>query len=359
MDQRKILPLESLRGVAAIIVALLHFQPAPFLKNIPIIGNGDLMVDFFFVLTVFVIGLSYWGKINSVNDLIRFQKKRFWRLYPLHLVTLLIFLIIEIARYLSQLNIQPAFERSGLIAFISHTFLVQSFTGHISAFNTPSWSISTEFYTYLVFALVMLIKTRLTIIIFLIGISFAFLMAITPEHPLDGPHFTAFSRCAYSFFLGVMAFRFSCLISAKVPTILAAVLLIASTAAICLLGKSPLEICIPILFAITITALSQIDPKAWLPKILSIPILVWTGTISYSIYMTHGIAWFLVGNVMRVVSETSVVNGVRVFHLKEWEAVSLTFLSVVLMIMIAHLSHKFIEARYRGLGSGVSQRNRT
>ena len=53
------------------------------------------MVDFFFVLSGFVISLNYFNKINSKNDLINFQKKRFLRLYPLHILTLFIFILIE------------------------------------------------------------------------------------------------------------------------------------------------------------------------------------------------------------------------------------------------------------------------
>ena len=65
------------------------------IQNSNFIMNGGLVVDFFFVLSGFVISLNYLDKINTKNDLIKFQKKRFLRLYPLHILTLLIFVFID------------------------------------------------------------------------------------------------------------------------------------------------------------------------------------------------------------------------------------------------------------------------
>ena len=54
----------------------------------------------------------------------------------------------------------PAFSENGLFAFVNHLFLTQGlFVDHYS-FNRPSWSISTEFYTYLLFGIVCLLKSR-------------------------------------------------------------------------------------------------------------------------------------------------------------------------------------------------------
>ena len=60
----KIYFLESLRGIAAISVALFHFQTESFLTNNIFIRNSWLMVDFFFVLSGFVIAYNYQSKIK-------------------------------------------------------------------------------------------------------------------------------------------------------------------------------------------------------------------------------------------------------------------------------------------------------
>ncbi|GHT42284.1 acyltransferase [Bacteroidia bacterium] len=75
--------LDGLRGVAAIAVLVFHIFEAytldPYEK---IVNHGYLAVDFFFVLSGFVIGYAYddrWGKMNFGD----FFKRRLVRLHPL------------------------------------------------------------------------------------------------------------------------------------------------------------------------------------------------------------------------------------------------------------------------------------
>ena len=107
-----ILPLETFRGIFALIIVLHHLKIDTFIQKSSIVINGGLVVDFFFVLSGFVISLNYIDKINSKLDLINFQKKRFLRLYPLHLLTLFIFILIEIIKILVEnyLDLQPTYS---------------------------------------------------------------------------------------------------------------------------------------------------------------------------------------------------------------------------------------------------------
>jgi peptidoglycan/LPS O-acetylase OafA/YrhL len=94
----KIYQLESLRGIAAVMVVLYHCAGrAKF--EIAFANNFYLFVDFFFVLSGFVIALNYSGKIDTKNDFFDFQFKRFLRLYPLHFAMLVVFLFLEIFKY--------------------------------------------------------------------------------------------------------------------------------------------------------------------------------------------------------------------------------------------------------------------
>lgn len=79
--------LDGLRGVAALTVVLFHifeiFSEGNHQKQI--INHGYLAVDFFFLLSGFVIGYAYddrWGKI-TLND---FFKRRFIRLHPMIII---------------------------------------------------------------------------------------------------------------------------------------------------------------------------------------------------------------------------------------------------------------------------------
>ncbi|MGE5398787.1 MAG: acyltransferase family protein, partial [Ignavibacteriales bacterium] len=83
--------LDGLRGVAAVMVVIFHlfeaFSEGNHLKQI--INHGYLAVDFFFVLSGFVIGYAYddrWGKM-TLKD---FFKRRLIRLHPMIIVGMVI-----------------------------------------------------------------------------------------------------------------------------------------------------------------------------------------------------------------------------------------------------------------------------
>jgi peptidoglycan/LPS O-acetylase OafA/YrhL len=100
----KIIELESIRGVAALLVVLFHIPGwHPSFYYIGFIRNSNLMVDLFFVLSGFVIYKAYSVKIQNKMDLFRIQFLRFGRLYPVHLLLLLLFQGVEFAKYYAEL----------------------------------------------------------------------------------------------------------------------------------------------------------------------------------------------------------------------------------------------------------------
>jgi peptidoglycan/LPS O-acetylase OafA/YrhL len=66
--------------------------------------NGALMVDFFFVLSGFVICHSYGDRLSNVRDFCRFLWLRLGRLYPLHFAFLMVFVLIEAVKYVAQVR---------------------------------------------------------------------------------------------------------------------------------------------------------------------------------------------------------------------------------------------------------------
>ena len=131
-DQKeKILYLESLRGIAALMVAMSHFRIDSFIYQNQFVGNSYLWVDFFFVLSGFVIALNYQFKIKNFHSLFTFQAKRFVRLYPLHLILLFIFLGLEYAEYYKEqifnnAGIAPAFSKNTFPTFVHNIFLTHN-----------------------------------------------------------------------------------------------------------------------------------------------------------------------------------------------------------------------------------------
>ena len=189
----------------SLAVVLHHFRYGSLLSDNAFIRHGYLMVDFFFVLSGFVIALNYANRLSSPAELASFQRRRFWRLYPLHLFTLLIFFGIECLKYIFEqktgiISNNPAFVVSDAKAFLANLFLLQGVVLSEPGFNIPSWSISVEFWTYLIFASTMgLLRHRMRWSLVLAGLAAIILLALEGGQLQTDPIF-AIIRCIFSFF---------------------------------------------------------------------------------------------------------------------------------------------------------------
>ncbi len=157
--------LDSYRFIAASLVCVYHFNKANILGLAtlsPLFENIRLMVDFFFVLSGFVIAKTYLAKVQDGAGYRRFMWRRFARLYPLHLLTLMVGIAGSMVIGTGQL--QPGtnpevFSTTAIIAnlTLTHSLGVTSY----GSFNIPSWSISAEMFVYALFPLFALMITRL------------------------------------------------------------------------------------------------------------------------------------------------------------------------------------------------------
>lgn len=160
--------LTPMRGIAAMCVAARHvILVTPSLAFLDQATNlffrAYLWVDFFFVLSGFVLAHAYGKLFASGADrasFARFVKARFARIYPLHLFMLLGFLGFAALR--SGLIGAPVFAepQRTLEGFLLSLALLQSM-GLLDDYtwNFPAWSISVEWYSYLLFPF---LATRLT-----------------------------------------------------------------------------------------------------------------------------------------------------------------------------------------------------
>ena len=113
----RILELDALRGIAALGVVFwhygAHFHAYPLAGLLhPFYNAGFLLVDFFFVLSGYVIARAYWREPRQWN-FYRNVWARVARLYPLHLLTLLatIMLVASAARQREQSRLPATHER--------------------------------------------------------------------------------------------------------------------------------------------------------------------------------------------------------------------------------------------------------
>jgi peptidoglycan/LPS O-acetylase OafA/YrhL len=354
----KIEELESVRGIAALLVVLYHVPSwNPFIHHLPVINGGGFMVDLFFVLSGFVIFTAYQNKLKNWNDVTRFQFLRFGRLYPVHLLMLLVYLVIETLKYVLQTKFgiaslsKPPFEDNNFSAFLRELFLVKAFWPNETAmaFNSPAWSISAEFYTYLIFAVITLYFSKVKTLIFpLIGfISIFALFLYQPEN------YNFMLRCLAGFFTGCtvanLIYKHNQVGGAVLPvyTIPLSIILILSVTVLAH-GFFGYGLIIYPASALLIAGI-LLSKENIFKRYLSKPWLIWLGTVSYSLYMSHGaILWFY-NQVIRVIFHPTevVIRGISTPQFSTAQSILLTIIYISICLMMAHLMYLFIEKPFR------------
>ncbi|HEY8189085.1 MAG TPA: acyltransferase, partial [Micavibrio sp.] len=148
-------PLTSLRFYAALAISLSHILNymdtdigihIPFLDFFP----GYLGVDFFFILSGFILTHVYEESFRTQSiTKTDFYIKRLARIYPLHALTLL--MALELSTILGHLHHNDMIWADNT----NRSFLLNLFLMHAwgmssgASFNVPSWSISAEWFAYL------------------------------------------------------------------------------------------------------------------------------------------------------------------------------------------------------------------
>jgi len=145
------------------MVVLLHFYtPNGLIWSLAVVQGGWLWVDFFFVLSGFVIFASYGERLRSGFAVGRFLWLRLGRIYPLHLAVLAAFLAYELLIGLTGwLGRAPFAGDMRAADLVPSLLLVQVFIGDSMAWNAPAWSIAVEIWVYLLAALLLAFAGRL------------------------------------------------------------------------------------------------------------------------------------------------------------------------------------------------------
>jgi peptidoglycan/LPS O-acetylase OafA/YrhL len=293
--------LDSWRGVCAIIVVVYHFTAMSHLLFLPLIRNGWLFVDFFFVLSGFVITHAYQPHLGSPSALLSFAIRRFGRIWPLHVVVLALFVVTELLKLLLTTkgfgaDHPPFTGRMSIDGLAANVFLVQSM-GVLSeaSWNVPSWSISVEYWTYLVFGLTVLASARaarhqLWNTLTFAGIfTFSLFVLVVYSKTFETTVTFGFFRCLLGFIGGHFAYelwrRFPYLHSST-PIELMTVLLV--SAFVVYSANTCLAFLAPIVFGGVVIVFAR--ERGVLSRLLRTRPFILLGKLSFSVYMTH---WFL------------------------------------------------------------------
>ena len=287
-------PLTSLRFFAALAVVFHHigyFMPSPVPWAAGFFQKGYLGVDFFFILSGFILTHVYADSLRTGVCTVRdFYVRRFARIYPLHLLTLLVMAGMFYTRLgFGFVGDMPA--AFPVKTFFDHLLMIHAWgTEQTLRLNAPSWSISAEWLAYLLFPLLIagLPRFHPRNLVCAAAILFAAMwlisVMINPERPLTKlstdfgivrifPEF-ALGMALYLFFrqrAGVShAGRWLALCAAGIAALMYA--------------HAP-DIIIVSLFAAIIVLAADLSRSGggW----LSGPFCVWLGEISYAVYMTH------------------------------------------------------------------------
>ena len=289
--------LTSLRGLAAFLVVFYHVSHhlKYYIGGVAfdVIANGYLAVDFFFVLSGYILAYKYHGNFEKINWVTYqgFIAKRIARIYPLHLFVLLCFVADPLAHILTGRPVDLV--RFSVEGFVSKLFLVDSWwLGYHFTWNVPSWSISAEFFSYLLFPLLAYLACRMTHrAIFVCGFVCVFLIAfIFHQFQFDnigaGIGELAVIRCLFEFIIGMVGY----ITISKGRIIIgnqALTLFVLSVFSFVMLSFSKIAnyFYAPILFAAVIVSLPGFYGA--IHRVLENRYLVYLGEISYSIYMVH------------------------------------------------------------------------
>jgi peptidoglycan/LPS O-acetylase OafA/YrhL len=303
--------LTSLRGIAAMLVAIFHFNiyTAQFVdgKLTHFVDTCYMMVDLFFILSGFIIYHVYakdfiegWNgqKFKS------FIKARFARIYPLHFIVLI---ILGIA-YLFNMP-QANLPSNNLFSFITNLFLVHSMgLNDLFSWYIPSWSISAEWWCYILFPLIPILFKKnmramswcLPLIALAIYVSIAYVFPRVlwsdPTGPrptnLDVSYDYGFLRGLAGFILGIAAYAIykTNALSSKIFTPLFSSIIVLMIIIMMHFGKFDIGI-IFLFFVLVVSLLYQSHQPI---RFLESKTMTFLGHISYSIYMLHGLVLFFI-----------------------------------------------------------------
>ena len=224
--------LDGLRGVAALMVVVFHcFETYVPVFKTQIVNHGYLAVDFFFVLSGFVIGYAYddrWDKMTTWG----FFKRRLTRLHPMVIAGMLVgaALFFFAGGYFPETLKVPAWKF--ILCFVMGLLMIPCGNGldirgwgEMNSFNGPQWTLTFEYIGNILYAFILRRLPKIVLAILCVCCAF-FTLDLTLGWDVfgffpDGPQYTViggwsltgqqiyvgFTRLLYPFLCGLLISR--------------------------------------------------------------------------------------------------------------------------------------------------------
>lgn len=317
---REIANLTPLRGIAALLVCIHNFDAQQFFLNFSFLKYthffelGYLWVDFFFLLSGFVMTHVYLREFaNGITGRAykSFMLARFARIYPLHFLTLFALVALEVVKLIGvyQFDIsvnQIPFSGDELSTLVSNIFMLQAMNIHdATSWNIPAWSISAEWYSYMLFPILAWLLfskgTYRLIAVFALATVAVFAFVYFNKGSLAATYDYGFVRCIISFSVGAVIYRFYQ--QDLLRNILArdGAFIVIAFAVLCLMHMGAGDQYIWLLLVLLLGSGAYNEGRV--AQALNMRALSLLGEVSYTIYLLHMvvktyflIAWRLIGS---------------------------------------------------------------
>lgn len=309
-----------------------------------IASKGYLAVDFFFILSGFILTHSYLSAIRDESFSYKdFMIRRLARVYPVHLFTLLLTTLLFWIWYWTDNPLHV--NALSLGDFVQNLFLVHGWGGtRIMSYNQFSWSVSAEFFIYLLFPFLLrfCLKFSASHILLLSYLAFGAIWMATVSHLLVSPiQLGAFGlfRIFPEFLIGIslylFALEFCMTVKRGQAAIVCFMLFIAG-----IYLKCEDYFIIPIFsFIILLAAEESRSGKA---SFLSKDTAVYLGKASYALYMVHFPAFFLIFGIIMQNTLNLEKDGVPTMILWAFAPLLVTLCAVAVYHAIEVPSRKWI-----------------
>lgn len=353
--------LKNLRGLCALTFVLHHAHVLQSVTELALFRNANYLVELFFALSGFVLYQQYATALGSTQPLRQFMISRACRVFPLHLVMLVVFIGFEGIKLITS---SPSFGGDRAPAeMLPNLLLLQAWWPGANAlsFNYPSWFVSVQYYVWLLFGLVALALPRQSGKVFAAIAAFALLALYFKGTPLTDNML----RGLGCFFAGGVTYRaYSRLQSLRLNPLLGSlleVLILAAIYGVMTRSDTPQDALLGVLFcsAVGIFAFEA----GWISTLLRKGLFTWLGTRWFSIYMTHAAVIFVTSiGVMAVAKVTgrtlmidlpSKIIGLTTHYISTGSVVFDNLLIVVelaVVLVISALTYRYIERPGIALG---------
>lgn len=290
--------LTGMRGVAALWVVAFHLGP-PLGRLVgvpvdwPILREGYLGVDVFFILSGFILCHAYASAFRryTVREHVHFLLVRLARIYPLHAFAMVVLatMVITLPGFVGRYG--PTFFRAP--GFVTAALMLQNWAPHQLIWNAPAWSLSAEWAAYLVFPLPLLWTRRIrqahsALLLAALALILMALSFVVLGRSINATGKAGFLRLAGEFTAGCLIYRaYQSGLLGSFPWAKG------NWAALFLLGMvllyPPAVPFVVLPFAFLIVSLAHRQGR--LHRFLSSTPAMFLGEISYSVYLFH---WMLI-----------------------------------------------------------------